>query len=218
VSTKALRHNDGYVEDAAKIATDLIQKGENVRIIGSQEFTGNQAQEIEPHEKRLPLTRCHGSKIQLGHFNALRGLNEYKDCDSGIILGRNQPPVYAIENLARAFFRLDDNPLQMGSEKIPMAYQMSDGSQEYANVWRMKDDRCQFFLDSIREEESLQAIDRLRLTHYQGKPKKVFVLSNVPLPGLLVDELLTTRDIRGTAYLDKSEVMINRFCKRLALK
>ncbi|KHD05997.1 hypothetical protein PN36_07940 [Candidatus Thiomargarita nelsonii] len=207
VSTTSLRKNDGYIDDVAKIATDAAKKGDQVMIIGPQEFTGNENKDIQAHDKLLPVTRQFESQIQLGHFNAIRGSNKYKDCNTGIVFSRNQPPTYAVENIARAFFGLDAEEIRFGSEKLPLAYNMSDGTQEYCNVWQMKDDRCQMFLNSMREEETLQAIDRLRLVHHSGLPKKLVVLSNVPLPGLIVDELITTREIRNTSIVDKGDVM-----------
>jgi hypothetical protein len=210
VSTSSLRKNDSYIDDVAKIAEEALSQGEQVMIIGPQEFTGNENKDIQAHEKLLPVIDQFGSQIQLGHFNATRGSNKYKDCDTGIVFSRNQPPTYAIENFARAFFGLDKEEIKFGSEKLPLAYNMSDGTQEFCNVWQMKDDRCQLFLDSFREQETLQSVDRLRLIHHIGLPKKVVVLSNVPLPGLIVDELVTTREIRNTSIVDKGDVMRKR--------
>ncbi len=43
--------------------------------------------------------------------------------------------------------------------------------------------------ESIREQESLQALDRLRLIH--GKVKRIWLFTNLPLPGIEPDELAT---------------------------
>jgi len=49
--------------------------------------------------------------------------------------------------------------------------------------------RCREVLEAMREQESLQALDRLRLIH--GKVKQVWLLCNLPLPGIEPDELAT---------------------------
>jgi phage/plasmid primase-like uncharacterized protein len=113
VSTSSLRKNDSYIDDVAKIAEDAAKKGDQVMIIGPQEFTGNENKDIQAHEKLLPVIEQFGSQIQLGHFNATRGSNKYKDCDTGIVFSRNQPPTYAIENFARAFFGLDKEEIKL---------------------------------------------------------------------------------------------------------
>jgi hypothetical protein len=55
------------------------------------------------------------------------------------------------------------------------------------------DPRVQLLLEQVRERESAQGIDRLRLVHRQW-PAKVIVLSNLPLD-VTVDQLVTWRDI-----------------------
>ena len=77
------------------------------------------------------------------------------------------------------------------------------------------DARVQALLEQIRERESAQGIDRLRLVHRAG-PAKVIVLSSIPLD-VTVDELVRWRDVipsrleqamaRGDALpLSKSEL------------
>ena len=41
--------------------------------------------------------------------------------------------------------------------------------------------RAQLLLEQVREAESEQALDRLRLLRGEGKQRQVYVLSNVPL-------------------------------------
>lgn len=70
------------------------------------------------------------------------------------------------------------------------------------------DPRCQEILESIREQETLQAIDRLRLVH-ADKPKTIYLLSNLPLPGLPPDELVALDDLLLPGRL--AEVMLQDF-------
>ena len=63
-------------------------------------------------------------------------------------------------------------------------------------------------LESIREQESLQAVDRLRLIH-ATKPKTIYLLCNLPLPGLPPDELVALDDLLLPGRI--AEVMLRDF-------
>ena len=54
----------------------------------------------------------------------------------------------------------------------------------------IRDRRCRELLESVREEESLQALDRLRLVHAPNA-KRIYLISNLPLPGIEPDALTT---------------------------
>ncbi len=61
------------------------------------------------------------------------------------------------------------------------------------------DARVQAVLEQMREAESQQAIDRLRLVHATS-PKAVYILSNIPLD-IDVDELLTWSEMMSGSRL-----------------
>ncbi|MDX1400326.1 MAG: hypothetical protein R3245_00245 [Kiloniellales bacterium] len=121
-------------------------------------------------------------RIQLAHFNALRGSNEFEDCDAAIIVGRAQPSPGAVEALARAIFWDDPKPLLLISTYIKMSTmrRMADGSEEEEYVQRHPDPRINAILIQLREREIEQAIDRTRLIH-NAEPKTVYLLTNLPI-------------------------------------
>ena len=139
---------------------------------------------MEAHGDRLPAT------VQTGHYGALRGLNALERCEWLVQIGRYQPPPYAVEEIARAWF--PDAQLALPGAYLQQQHSLTtkDGKAG-AVVWTHThpDPRCREVLESIREQESLQAIDRLRLIH--GKVKRVWLFSNHPLPGIEPDELAT---------------------------
>lgn len=136
--------------------------------------------------------------LHYAHFGALRGLNQFETCQSAVIVGREQPSAQAIEEYARALYRLDPAPLvTLGDYQRmhPVARKvggggrfvtgwaletrhrrMAGGRVEAAAVEVHPDSRVQRFLEQIREREIEQAIDRLRLIH-ASQTKPVIILS-----------------------------------------
>ncbi len=107
-------------------------------------------------------------------------------------IGRNEPPVWAVERKARAWFAGDPD-LELGTvQRAPGWIHGPDGAVETGAVTAFTDAHCQAVLESLREQESLQGIDRLRLVH-AAKPKTIYLLSNLALPGIRPD-VLTTLD------------------------
>jgi hypothetical protein len=133
----------------------------------------------------------------LDHFNNLRGVNLYSGFENIIIVGRNQPSSIDVEKLARGLWFDADEPFALLEEK--------SGSRPLGTEkrgYRLKQDhssamtqvhpdwRVQALLEQIRESESTQAIDRLRLlrSHPEGVQRRVFILCSVPLD-VTVDHL-----------------------------
>jgi hypothetical protein len=139
----------------------------------------------------------------LAHFGALRGVDLYKDFDTVLVIGRNEPSVQAVQDLARAMFYDAAVPLQLTDRWIlqPRAYQLKS-EPEGVDVDSHPDSRVQAILIQIRESESLQAIDRLRLIHCT-EPKLVVLLSNIPLD-LEVDALFTWEELMNGNRLEQA--------------
>lgn len=141
---------------------------------------------LAAHSARIPIS------VKQAHYGALRGLNELETVDWLVVVGRNEPPSWGAEGIARAWFPSEMKPGTVTREQV----QLVANSGDVATVTRttFKDPHCREILESIREQESLQAIDRLRLIH-AVQPKKIFLLSNLPLPGLPPDELVALDDL-----------------------
>lgn len=121
------------------------------------------------------------------NFGNLRGLNGYASFDNVIILGREQPAASGMSDQARAMWWDSDEPIRALKDK--------SGNQPYTNqprgyrgilrgsvkVQTHPDWRAQLLLEQVREAESEQGLDRLRLLRGEGKQRQVYILSNVPL-------------------------------------
>ena len=128
------------------------------------------------------------------NFGNLRGLNDYSTFDNVIILGREQPAANSLSDQARSMWFDSEEPLRVLPDK--------SGNQPYASQARgyrgiqrgsvqvqvHPDWRAQLLLEQIREAESEQALDRLRLLRGDGKQRQVYILSNLPL-NVTVDQL-----------------------------
>ena len=156
----------------------------------------------EPEGERLPPAgHCEGADV--AHFGAIRGLDGWKQFDTVIILGRNQPRPEAVEADARAIWADDVEPLRFipaeGWEKTEVSLDLRGAVfPPTVEVHIHPDLRCQRLLRQIRECETLQAIDRLRLIHRETAAR-VIIASNLPLDGLEVDELVSWRELTKPA-------------------
>ena len=169
---------------------------------------------IHPKEKTLIFTtkkiRCiltdedYSSQLGIGslrntsivHFNKLRGLNDFKDYENVIIIGREQPPPEAMESIAKALWWDINLPLNLISNKSncyikeKRGYRMRDGTSRSASIYVHPDKRVQSILEIVRESEITQAIDRLRLVWERTKEtekgketitRKVYILNDIPV-------------------------------------
>lgn len=134
-------------------------------------------------------------KLKVAHFGALRGIDELKNCTLGIVIGRNMPTAFDVEERARAIWPFAEMHLPGQFIRRHYGYRMRDGEQLGVVTLDHEDPRVSSELRSIREAESEQAIDRHRLLH-RAKPKLIFVLSDLPLD-LDVDHLVEFEDIVG---------------------
>jgi hypothetical protein len=172
--------------DVKHLVSKLVTKDKRrVLVVGPSTITGNPAKGTPP---LLKLTKRVSTHVELAHFNAVRGIDSWKDLDAVVIIGRNEPPVEAVEGIASAMFFDDPKALHLtGAWTTAMrGYLLANGNAGVDTIVHA-DARVQAVHEQIRECESVQAIDRLRLVWCQQE-KLVYVLSNIPLD-LRVHEL-----------------------------
>ena len=151
----------------------------------------------ETNEK---LPKCGNYRgAQIAHFGSLRGLNDFDKYDNIVIVGRMEPNVNTLERQASSLWWDADQPIttatpndkgQFFFEKLPKAIQHKGHSPHVIRTSCHPDPRAQVLLEQIREAETTQAIDRLRLVHKPKGPRspRVFILSNIPVD-IEVDQL-----------------------------
>ncbi|TXL62662.1 hypothetical protein [Zeimonas arvi] len=170
-----------------KFLARLAAEHERVLVVGPTAITGN------PRTQAMPLIKV-PANIDLAHFGAIRGIDRWKDHNAIVVIGRNEPPITAVEELARAvFFKSPEAIGSVPNWSTEVRGVRARGRKFGVDVVRHPDDRVQAVLEQLREAESEQAIDRLRLVHC-ATPKEVYLLSNIPLD-VDVDELVDWDDL-----------------------
>lgn len=160
-----------------------------------------------------------------GHYGALRGRNMAKDCETGIVIGRNLPRVRDVEKIARAFAVAINRPF----EKLPEPKQnepdlwprrdeglrMADNTAHPVSVEYHPDETAQAVLRQIRDAEATQAIDRVRAMF---TPKRLIFIS-ASLPDVTFTKVAKLDDMakggtrleriakRGVITLSRSETL-----------
>ena len=132
------------------------------------------------------------------HFYAARGTNQFEHCDALIVAGTPQPPIFAIEKKAKMIFAERMLPFvrNWSTELRTYAYTAPDGQgRAYPVSGFWSDPDLQAVLWSLREAELIQAAHRARPLLHETD---IWLLSNVPLPELPPDKLLSIREVMGT--------------------
>ncbi len=139
-----------------------------------------------------------------------------------VVVGREQPPVEAIERLGRSLAGHTPEPLVLLPEDAPAMPTVADwirtksGAATPVSVQRHPDPRLDAILRQRREHASLQLIHRLRLVR-ASSPKRVILLCNVPLPDLPVDEVVTLEAlVPGRLRAALHEAILSRGACRLS--
>jgi len=131
------------------------------------------------------------------YFGNLRGTNDYENCDTVIVIGRQFIPTEAVENIARALHWDSREPLVLG-QSVPRRYQAGDGVlRSYDEL----DPRLRSVRAASREAETRQALARARLVHATDR-KEVFLFSSQPI-GIAVDALIQFEPSKGERIFEK---------------
>lgn len=133
-------------------------------------------------------------KSSTANFGAIKGRDDLKAHKTVIIISRNHPGEEGLISDVRSLCFDVKEKIQFDAQWIsePRGYRMRDGQLVGTGVMVHPDPYHQRVLEQIRERESEQAIDRLRLLRQPDK--KVILLSNLVLD-LDVDELITWFDL-----------------------
>lgn len=174
--------NPDQIKDVKAFIKAVSKSGETLAVASKgirHELTG-----IDPAVEKSTLYEG----VTYIHFGNLRGLNDFEGYDNVIIVGREQLSSNALEDHARglwwdaetALLSLED---AKGSKPLPKSHRTYRGSEfKTVQVGIHPDPRVQLVLEQVREAESEQAIDRLRLLRPPvGQQRQVFILSSVPL-------------------------------------
>jgi len=138
------------------------------------------------------------------YFGGYRGIDNLKHYDACIVIGRFQIPMDAIERYGIGLWHDSAQPLHFGSvTKLPVGYRLIGKKKMGVPVLFPTDERLQMLTRQVRECETLQGIDRLRLIHAEFN-RPVLLLSSVPLD----------IDVHQLFFGKRSETKIDRILKQ----
>ena len=177
--------NDKSVAEAAQLRREIADV--LVCLPGASKFM---AASKQAEQALAPLL---SGKAVTGHFGALRGINRYEECETAVVVGREQVSAEALERLARAFTGDDTEPFVAHGCYVPQSRvrRMRDGSKAVATVQVHPDPRCQAVLEQIREAEIVQAVDRVRPIF---NPRTVYLLTDIVVD-ITVDRMVRWNDL-----------------------
>ena len=157
-----------------------------------------------PKSVKAVLKSQLAANVLTSHFSAIRGSNLFEHCEVAIIIGREQPPIEAIENMARALLSRSEETFLSNIKYIPTqrGRRLVNGETEQETVSYHIFPFPQEILEQIREREVEQAIDRLRLMH-NPEPKTIYLLSSIVLD-ITVDYSVTWEQLAHLTKMDQA--------------
>ena len=157
--------------------------------------------------------------VHFMHYGATAGIDRYKNVPCGVIVGRQEAPLDAMEHMAEVATGM---PIQKiatppeGSDafhwydEVAKNIQLRDGRTELVLGTRHPDSVVEELRSQVNEAELIQAIGRFRAIRRTAEnPLELFVLTNVALP-MEVDQVTTWKDLSSCEV--ESAVMVAGAC------
>src|SRR5690625_2845209 len=114
------------------------------------------------------------------HYGALRGLNEFNDCETAVVLGRQLPSLDQVEAIARAYAFATGSEFRSILEESEWYFYRYEGARCASGAGRAirveyhSDPWAQRILEQICDAEIAQAVDRVRAIFNR---RKIFLLT-----------------------------------------
>ncbi|WP_431267893.1 hypothetical protein [Dankookia sp. P2] len=152
----------------------------------------------------------------VGWFNALAGMDRWKDVKVGFVVGRPQATPEQFSDLARSLWGHEDRdwadvePDAQGFKKAPVkryrVHTQDSAMPATTGAQLMPDERCDRVYRQITWGQSMQADGRIRPVHRTAdKPCVLFVMGELPR-GMQVDEVVYWDDV----IVDRFDVAVAR--------
>lgn len=130
--------------------------------------------------------------VVTAHFNAIAGLDAYRDVRLLITIGRPLPSTTALGRLCGAFFA---HGATGGYRHVVRGVRMRDGTSRSIRALEHADDQAEILRAAICDDELIQAIGRGRgVNRTTATPLEVQVLADVALP-LVYDRVLAWEQV-----------------------
>lgn len=180
-----------------------MEPGQKVLVIAARQVRLALTDEENTPDLPVSVSWC---GAELTHFGRHLGSDQWRDHDTVVVIGREQLPPREAERIARCIWGDDTAlpPLDLPGTYVTeeRRHDLRHGRAPAVQVQVHPCPRVQTIVELPRERAVGQAVDRLRLIHRKpDRLARVVVLTNLPVPGLTVDELLSLEDVLagGTA-------------------
>jgi hypothetical protein len=133
-------------------------------------------------------------------FGNTRGVDHLKDCPGGLVIGRNYPPVHILENIAQV---LGDHH---GFEVTHVGHRPEAEVAIRGHLVKVPthmDPIVRALLESAREDELMQAVDRLRLVWHEGPPKPLVIVNEIPVPDMTPHSVVEWKNFKNGRLWDR---------------
>lgn len=170
-------HNPAHKKRMFKALQKLLDDEPDSLIICKEEI-----------EREIKNTFYLHAKTQVTHFYANRGSNEFQSAKHVIIFGSPGFPDSVVKQYAAALY-----PEDQFIADIHYVIRKYEGTYHGIKVMEYMDSKLQSILEISREDEIYQGLSRIRLI--LDKAKRVTLLTNIPIPGILVTKLFSLNDL-----------------------
>lgn len=121
------------------------------------------------------------ANVDLAHFNALRGLDRWRDCAAVVVVGWTLPHAAALERQASA---ITGSALpSTGYQRAEARRELADGTGILSETWQHPDPLVEALRWSACNAELIQAIGRGRgVQRTAANPLDVLLLTDTPIP------------------------------------
>ena len=193
-SAKLLKSDAGRNREAVRRAVlhRFIELGRPLTLVVAQKAMADWLREAG-----IPAT------INIAHFNAIAGLDGFKDVGLLIVIGRTMPDVFEVETISGALTGLE--PLRTAMppkgarfhDRVSLALRMADGTGHPVQGYRHPDIIAEAARWQVAEAGVLQAIGRARAVNRAAENLvRIEVWNDIALP-LTVDEVVTWDSLPG---------------------
>jgi hypothetical protein len=135
------------------------------------------------------------------HFRNLRGRNEFKDKQAGVVAGYCSPPANAMELFAEV---LTGKKPKGSSVKVTRYITDKEGRTLETQYHMHQDQVVQELISASREDELVQAPDRWRTVHHKGAPKEILICAPVVLD-LPIDKVVLWNEVKMPLWVERVE-------------
>lgn len=140
--------------------------------------------------------------VVVAHYRSLRGLNEFADCDVGVLFGLPQKSEFTLRMQAQAWYHRDNQPLNFFTKRRTIKPLMGYGrSHEWPDtipglaVIEYEDHRVNTLYHSDVQSELVQAAYRIRATDHE---RYLYIVNSYPAM-TWVDSVKSYRAFLGQA-------------------